>query len=145
MGALVLNNFPKDLLDFTLPYDHPPTRIDLATVDIVRDRERGVPRINNLRRGVGLPAFKNWEDLNPDPQVIAKLKSVYKSIEDVDCLVGMAAEMVSMLHTLNTHFNPGKQADHLLLLFLFLISLVLLVGHSEIPPLRSLSPWLPVD
>ncbi|KAH8549805.1 heme peroxidase [Umbelopsis sp. PMI_123] len=93
MGALVLNNFPKDLLDFTLPYDHPPTRIDLATVDIVRDRERGVPRINNLRRGVGLPAFKNWEDLNPDPQVIAKLKSVYKSIEDVDCLVGMAAEM----------------------------------------------------
>lgn len=100
-GAMVLNNYPKAMLDFTLPYDNPPTRIDLSTVDMIRDRERGVPRINNIRRSLGLPAFKSWEDLNPDPEVIAQLKSVYKSVEDVDCLVGMAAEMVS-----NTIYHP---------------------------------------
>ncbi|KAG2188164.1 hypothetical protein INT44_000915 [Umbelopsis vinacea] len=92
-GAMVLNNYPKAMLDFTMPYDNPPTRIDLSTVDMIRDRERGVPRINNIRRSLGLPAFKSWEDLNPDPEVIAQMKSVYASVEDVDCLVGMAAEM----------------------------------------------------
>lgn len=90
----MLNNFPKELLDFTLPYDHPKVRIDLATVDIIRDRERGVPRINNLRRGLKLKPYLSFEDMNSDPEIVAKLRSVYKSVDDVDCLIGMMAEEV---------------------------------------------------
>jgi hypothetical protein len=104
-GALVLNNFPMDLTDLTLPYDHPKVRMDLAAVDVLRDRERGVPRINDIRRGLNLPAFKSFEDMNPDPEAVNQLKSVYKTVEDVDCLVGMMAEMVC-----NNQFN---HIDHL--------------------------------
>lgn len=124
-----------------MPYDNPPTRIDLSTVDMIRDRERGVPRINNIRRSLGLPAFKSWEDLNPDPEVIAQMKSVYKSVEDVDCLVGMAAEMVS-----DTIYSPRIfDADTQIIYSLPLFSPVLLVGLSEIPLLQSSWLWLLAD
>ena len=46
-GALRLHNFPRTLQN--LVQDN-GDRFDLATVDILRDRERGVPRYNQFRR-----------------------------------------------------------------------------------------------
>ena len=37
--------------------------IDLATTDILRDRERGVPRYNQFRRQIGLNPITKFEDL----------------------------------------------------------------------------------
>ena len=46
-GAIVLHNYPKFLQRFTEPDG---TLIDLAATDILRSRERGVPRYNEFRR-----------------------------------------------------------------------------------------------
>src|SRR5690606_11200880 len=46
-GQLTLNNFPKFLQNLELPDGQ---TLDMAAVDIIRDRERGVPRYNDLRR-----------------------------------------------------------------------------------------------
>ena len=52
-GAITIKNFPAFLRDLQLPPD-PVTKqiqhLDLAAVDILRDRERGVPRYNEFRR-----------------------------------------------------------------------------------------------
>ena len=44
---MCLHNFPRFLQDLTLPDG---VRLDLGAVDIMRDRERGVPRYNEFRR-----------------------------------------------------------------------------------------------
>ncbi|KAL8397206.1 hypothetical protein RB594_004067 [Gaeumannomyces avenae] len=46
-GAITNNNYPSFLRDFT---DPDGVRRDLGTVDILRDRERGVPRYCDFRR-----------------------------------------------------------------------------------------------
>ena len=46
-GAITLHNFPKHLQNLTRDDGE---HLDLAAVDIFRDRERGVPRYNQFRR-----------------------------------------------------------------------------------------------
>ena len=55
-GALRLHNFPKHLQN--LHKDTTGERLDLAAVDILRDRERGVPRYNQFRRLFHKPSVK---------------------------------------------------------------------------------------
>lgn len=89
-GAIRLNNFPKHL-QFLRRDDGPP--IDLAAVDILRDRERGVPRYNEFRRLFDLPAVASIDELASDPATAARLRHVYgNDIEKVDLLVGLLAE-----------------------------------------------------
>lgn len=55
-GALTLHNYPKHLMNLKLPHHQQNGEtIDLATIDIVRDRERGIPRYNEFRRLTHLP------------------------------------------------------------------------------------------
>ena len=60
-GALTLHNFPNAFREIELPNGHV---LDLAAVDILRDRERGVPRYNDLRRQLHRPAVRSFEELN---------------------------------------------------------------------------------
>ena len=79
-GNLQLHNFPNtlrnlnptDSLGRTIP--HP---IDLAALDLYRDRERGILRFNNFRRSLKLPAFKDFYDLTRDETLTAELVEVY--------------------------------------------------------------------
>ncbi|KAI9330934.1 heme peroxidase, partial [Obelidium mucronatum] len=93
-GALVLNNFPTFLRNIRDQGQDPSLpNIDLASVDIIRDRERGVPRYNAFRRGFLLKPIKLWSDLTTDPATIAKLTQVYgDDVEALDLLVGTLAE-----------------------------------------------------
>src|SRR5690606_29421653 len=69
--------------------------IDLATMDVLRDRERGVPRDNEFRRQSGLTPLTRFEDLTTDPETLANLKRIYNNdIEQIDTLVGQLAETV---------------------------------------------------
>ena len=45
-GAMTLHNYPKFLSNLELPASSPhgSGKIDMGTIDILRDRERGVPR-----------------------------------------------------------------------------------------------------
>jgi Animal haem peroxidase len=88
-GALVLNNFPRFMQELSVPGN---PFLDIGTVDIVRARERGVPRYNEFRRQLGLNPIHSFGDLTDDQQVLNKLQSVYNNVEELDLLIGTLAE-----------------------------------------------------
>ena len=62
-GALALHNFPSALMDITKPDKE---RIDLATIDILRDRERQIPRFNHYRRSLNLVPYGSIDEITDD-------------------------------------------------------------------------------
>jgi hypothetical protein len=88
-GAIVLNNFPKGLQHFVKPDG---SILDLAATDLLRSRERGVPRYNEFRRKFHLAPAERFEDFSEDPAVVEKLRSLYDDPEDVDLMIGLYAE-----------------------------------------------------
>ncbi|MFW6195431.1 MAG: peroxidase family protein [Chloroflexota bacterium] len=89
-GAITLHNFPRSLQKMT---DSSGTVIDLAAVDILRDRERGVPRYNQFRRLMHMPPIRSFNELTDDPVWAEELRDVYENdIEMVDPMIGMYAE-----------------------------------------------------
>ncbi|MEO1277468.1 MAG: peroxidase family protein [Planctomycetota bacterium] len=65
---------------------------DLASLNIQRGRDHGLPDYNTVRQAFGLAAVDDFDDISPDPAVQAKLASVYATCDDVDPWVGMLAE-----------------------------------------------------
>lgn len=68
-GTLQLDNYPRFLQNLEIP--HAPgwsqmsgqsKVIDLAAIDILRDRERGVPRYNEFRRQLGMQPLSSLTD-----------------------------------------------------------------------------------
>jgi hypothetical protein len=65
----------------------------LGAIDVLRDRERGVPRYNQFRRLLRMKPCSSFEELTDSPDTLSKLREVYKNdVESVDLLVGMLAE-----------------------------------------------------
>ena len=63
LGALALQNNPRFLQNLKMDRLHSPTQtIDVAALDILRDRERGVPRFNEFRRQYGLHQLTSFDD-----------------------------------------------------------------------------------
>lgn len=94
-GALALHNYPDTLRDLERPTagHGSERRIDLAAVDIVRDRERGVPRYNDFRRMLRMRPAASFEELaGGDAAAAAELREVYGDVERVDLMVGCYAE-----------------------------------------------------
>ncbi|MGH3834387.1 MAG: peroxidase family protein [Pseudonocardiaceae bacterium] len=87
-GAITLHNYPRSLQAF----ERDDERIDLSVVDLVRDRRRGVPRYNDFRAGLHMPRITKWEDLSTDPETVRLMRSIYRSIDEVDTMVGLFAE-----------------------------------------------------
>lgn len=91
-GALVLHNFPNALRQLDR-LDSQGVHFDLAAIDILRDRERGVPRYCAFRRRIDAHVPTSFEELTDDPDWQRELREVYNGrIEDVDLLVGTLAE-----------------------------------------------------
>ncbi len=89
-GALVLHNFPK-LLQRLEKDDG--TIQDLAAVDILRDRERGVPRYNRFRQLLHMPPVKSFHDITDNREWAEQLRRTYNDdIDSVDLMVGLLAE-----------------------------------------------------
>ena len=92
-GQLVLNNFPTFMQEMSIPGN---PLFDMGAVDILRARERGVPRYNEFRRQLGLKPIRSFEDLNRDPEVVRRLKDVYggqpADVEKLDLLIGTLGE-----------------------------------------------------
>ncbi len=89
-GALTLHNYPQGLQDFKVPGPGPFQRLDLAAIDVLRDRERGVPRYNAFRRMLHLPPVRTFEELSP--RWAGELREVYQHVDRVDLMVGLFAE-----------------------------------------------------
>lgn len=89
-GAITLRNYPTSLQQLELADGH---LIDLAATDILRTRERGVPRYNRFRELLHLPRYDSIDDLTDDPQLHADLDRLYNGdIDQVDTVVGLFGE-----------------------------------------------------
>ena len=89
-GAVRLHNHPKFLQNLVQDNGE---RFDIGTIDILRDRERGVPRYNRFRRLLNKSPVRSFEELTDVPQWAEEMKRVYNNdIEMVDNMVGMLAE-----------------------------------------------------
>jgi len=92
-GQLVLNNYPRFMQELSIPGN---PFFDMGTVDIVRARERGIPRYNEFRRQLGLNPIRTFMDLTDDAEQVRKLRNVYgtdhEAVERLDLLVGTLAE-----------------------------------------------------
>ena len=92
-GQLVLNNYPNFMRELSIPGN---PLFDMGAVDILRARERGVPRYNEFRRQLGLNPIRAFEDLTDDGDQVKKLKAVYGDrpgdVEKLDLMIGTLAE-----------------------------------------------------
>ena len=90
LGALTLQNHPLFLQNLPMPRLGSETgKLDVAALDILRDRERGVPRFNEFRRQYGLRSLTSFDDFidrrlprdSPERQhqmeLVETLRSVY--------------------------------------------------------------------
>lgn len=89
-GAITLHNYPKHLQTLRLDSGE---RFDLAAVDILRDRERGVPRYNQFRRLLRKEPVHSFDELTDNADWRAELRRVYDNdLEKVDLMTGLYAE-----------------------------------------------------
>ncbi|BFM05203.1 hypothetical protein GCM10025791_14110 [Halioxenophilus aromaticivorans] len=90
LGLLHLNNHPMFLQNLPMPHLQSETgKLDIVALDIIRDRERGVPKFNEFRRQIGLRTLTSFDDfinltLPEDSAeraqqegVVAKLRVIY--------------------------------------------------------------------
>lgn len=69
---------------------------DVVTWSIVHEREQGLPTFNQYFRAYNLqdpaapvPIRDTWEKFSSDPDMVANLKRLYKTPDDVDLVVGV--------------------------------------------------------
>lgn len=65
---------------------------DLAALNIQRGRDHGIPGYNQLRKDIGLGSVSGFDEISSDAEVVARLESVYDTVDDVDAWVGLLAE-----------------------------------------------------
>ncbi|CAA6669887.1 unnamed protein product [Spirodela intermedia] len=81
-GGLELWNYPtflRDLIVQNTDGSERPDNVDLPTLEVYRDRERGVARYNQFRRSMLMIPISSWEDLTDNA-------------EKLDLIVGLMAE-----------------------------------------------------
>ncbi len=107
-GMIRLHNYPRFLQDLTRDNG---MKFDMAAVDILRDRERGVPRYNQFRELIHKPRVKTFEELTDNPEWAEQIRRVYNgNIDLVDTQVGLQAE------PLPDHFGFSETAFRVFIL-----------------------------
>jgi peroxidase len=86
-------NFDKEIKHFLFRNGR-EVGTDLRSIDIHRNRDHALASYNDYREFCGLPRAQRWEDFLDliSPQVVANLRSVYESHDDVDLTVGASLE-----------------------------------------------------
>ncbi|MES2624975.1 MAG: peroxidase family protein [Pseudomonadota bacterium] len=89
LGLLQLQNHPMFLQNLDMPHLGPGAKIDVPALDLIRDRERGVPRFNEFRRQIGLKALSGYDDFvdqrlaadsparKQQEEVVGKIRAIY--------------------------------------------------------------------
>lgn len=65
---------------------------DLASLNLQRGRDHGLPSYNEARRGMGLPPARSFADISRDAAVQSRLAAVYENVDQVDLWIGGLAE-----------------------------------------------------
>ncbi|MBV8526578.1 MAG: hypothetical protein JOY71_31450 [Acetobacteraceae bacterium] len=96
-GAITVHNYPNYLRELTRPDGEV---VDLASIDILRDRERGVPRYNRFRQLLHKRPIRSFDELaNPlHPGLPQELRDMYghsngrDHVDRLDLMVGLFSE-----------------------------------------------------
>jgi hypothetical protein len=89
-GAVCLHNYPAALRKLERIDGQ---FVDLATLDLVRDRERGVPRYNDFREMLHMPRRKSIDEITPNKEWAREINEIHGGDVDlVDTQIGMQAE-----------------------------------------------------
>eukprot|EP01006_Ploeotia_vitrea_P050685 TRINITY_DN67485_c4_g6_i1.p1 TRINITY_DN67485_c4_g6~~TRINITY_DN67485_c4_g6_i1.p1 ORF type:complete len:866 (+),score=98.68 TRINITY_DN67485_c4_g6_i1:38-2635(+) len=90
-GHLQTGNYPQTLLDLAVPDGR---RLNMAAVDIFRDRERGVPRFREFRRAMQKnPPLDSFDQLSESVEFNEAVKELYGGdIDKIDSLIGQLGE-----------------------------------------------------
>ncbi len=67
--------------------------LDLASLNLQRGRDHGLPSYAAMRRALKLRPVTKFSDLNPDLAVVQRLAAVYASVEDIDLWIGGLSEV----------------------------------------------------
>nr|XP_012145980.1 PREDICTED: uncharacterized protein LOC100880086 isoform X3 [Megachile rotundata] len=72
----------------------PYSGVDLVALNIHRARDHGIPSYNNYRALCNLKRANTFEDLSREmaPEVIARMKRIYASVDDIDLFPGGMSE-----------------------------------------------------
>ena len=65
---------------------------DLASLNIQRGRDHGLPSYNVVRTNFGLPPARSFGEITPHHRTQQELASVYETVDEVDVWVGALAE-----------------------------------------------------
>jgi hypothetical protein len=99
-GTITLHNYPNELRRFRrIKKGQREQIVDVATIDIVRDRERGVPRYIDFRKQIRMPVADTFEGMAEkeiwERGTAMELKAFYRDrLDRVDAMVGMFAEVL---------------------------------------------------
>jgi hypothetical protein len=66
--------------------------LDLASFNIQRGRDHGVPSYNAMRTALGLTTLTSFSEVSSDADVVASLEATYDSVNDIDLWTGGLAE-----------------------------------------------------
>jgi hypothetical protein len=90
LGLLHLQNHPLFLQNLEMPHlDSGSGKLDIVALDIIRDRERGIPRFNEFRRQIGLKSLSGFDDFvdqrlpadaatrKAQEEVVARMRAIY--------------------------------------------------------------------
>jgi hypothetical protein len=89
LGLLTLENHPQFLQNLKMSRLQSPTKqIDVVALDLIRDRERGIPRFNEFRRQYGLKQLTSFDDfidqrLSPDSVAYQDQERLVKRLREV--------------------------------------------------------------
>ena len=110
--ALLFNSFGRNPMGLIYPFNvsdqfrrfrgfeslagtHPPDDagyLDLAAIPVARDRDARIPKYNDMREALNEPRLTRIEEISSDPEVVAALKELYASVDDIEYVVGYKAE-----------------------------------------------------
>ena len=65
---------------------------DLASLNIQRGRDHGIPCYNDVRQAMGQTKAQSFADISADPAVQARLAQTYASVDAVDAWIGLLSE-----------------------------------------------------
>ncbi|RHZ69451.1 hypothetical protein Glove_283g157 [Diversispora epigaea] len=75
---------------------------DIASIDLFRGRDQGLPKYNQARVNFGFTKANDWSDITNDTEVQNRLNATYSNIDQVEALVGSLAED----HIEESNFGP---------------------------------------
>lgn len=66
--------------------------LDLASLNLQRGRDHGLPGYNTIRQAFGRDQVTGFDQITPDPEIQARLAAAYDHVDQIDAWVGLLAE-----------------------------------------------------